>query len=435
MLICALLTGAAGELYSQNKKPGIVIPHELKEISVGETIPDILISGFLDDSLKQVRLSDLYKDKLLILNFWSTTCGGCIKEMPELKELKKQFNGRLDFLLVNCEARARVKACDSRFGLFGDGIFTTLVGDTALNILFPNAMLPHFTWINSNGKVLGITDQISLTKENIARAIDGDINMRVKKDLTQFRPDMPFHLRDSSYNARSIITGRTDGINNYDQSFAPMMSRIFITNLSLFHLYANAAFGNSLFPIMKYRVFFETKDSLKYFAPWMAPESFRKSKYKDQNDWADENAYCYELDFKRPMPEAQMRQYMIQDLNRYFNLDGRFEKRMLKCWVLKARRKTKKLAARKDERPGAFGYDDGIKIRNRSIDVFAETLGRHMFFPLIINKTNIAFPVSAEVHGLQPGMTVKAMNRQLKPLGLYLKERRHYIDVFVISEK
>jgi peroxiredoxin len=50
--------------------------------------PDFTLN---DLSGKQWKLSAL-KGKIVVLNFWFTTCGGCIDEMPELNELKKSYS-------------------------------------------------------------------------------------------------------------------------------------------------------------------------------------------------------------------------------------------------------------------------------------------------------------------------------------------------------
>lgn len=45
------------------------------------------------------RLSD-HRGKVVILNFWSITCGPCVEEMPTLIELSKMLEGRDDVELV-----------------------------------------------------------------------------------------------------------------------------------------------------------------------------------------------------------------------------------------------------------------------------------------------------------------------------------------------
>ncbi|GLR18685.1 TlpA family protein disulfide reductase [Portibacter lacus] len=58
----------------------------------------------LDDfSLLQERI-DAEKDKTIVVNFWATTCGPCIKEMPHFRELENQYKATdLKVLLVSLD--------------------------------------------------------------------------------------------------------------------------------------------------------------------------------------------------------------------------------------------------------------------------------------------------------------------------------------------
>ncbi|WP_143882937.1 TlpA family protein disulfide reductase [Chryseobacterium binzhouense] len=50
------------------------------------------------------------KDVLLVLNFWSTTCAPCVKELPDFMEINNKFSGKKNFkmLLVSLD-RAKDK--------------------------------------------------------------------------------------------------------------------------------------------------------------------------------------------------------------------------------------------------------------------------------------------------------------------------------------
>lgn len=50
------------------------------------------------------------KDVVLVLNFWSTTCAPCVKELPDFMEVNKKFKGNLKYkmLLVSLD-RAKDK--------------------------------------------------------------------------------------------------------------------------------------------------------------------------------------------------------------------------------------------------------------------------------------------------------------------------------------
>lgn len=42
---------------------------------------------------KQISLASL-RGKVVLINFWATSCPGCVKEMPQLAETYRKFHGR-----------------------------------------------------------------------------------------------------------------------------------------------------------------------------------------------------------------------------------------------------------------------------------------------------------------------------------------------------
>ena len=54
------------------------------------TAPDVSFST-IDG--KQISLGDL-KNKVVLVNFWATDCPGCIKEMPDLINIHKQYQNK-----------------------------------------------------------------------------------------------------------------------------------------------------------------------------------------------------------------------------------------------------------------------------------------------------------------------------------------------------
>lgn len=57
---------------------------------------------------KQIITTDL-KGKVVMFNFWSTTCGSCIKEIPELNALKKNYGKNVVFIAPLPESSAEAK--------------------------------------------------------------------------------------------------------------------------------------------------------------------------------------------------------------------------------------------------------------------------------------------------------------------------------------
>ena len=54
---------------------------------------------------KKVEVADkLNKKKLILVNFWATWCPPCIKEIPDLLNLKKKFERDIEIIFVSVDA-------------------------------------------------------------------------------------------------------------------------------------------------------------------------------------------------------------------------------------------------------------------------------------------------------------------------------------------
>ena len=54
---------------------------------------------------KKVEVADkLVKKKLILVNFWATWCPPCIKEIPDLLNLKKRFERDIEIIFVSVDA-------------------------------------------------------------------------------------------------------------------------------------------------------------------------------------------------------------------------------------------------------------------------------------------------------------------------------------------
>ena len=54
---------------------------------------------------KKIKVADkLIKKKLILVNFWATWCPPCIKEIPDLLNLKKRFERDIEIIFVSVDA-------------------------------------------------------------------------------------------------------------------------------------------------------------------------------------------------------------------------------------------------------------------------------------------------------------------------------------------
>lgn len=107
-----------------------------------------------DISGNQISLSD-FKGKWVILDFWGSWCGPCLKGMPELKEIYATYAGRLEIIGVDCnDTEDRWENAVSRLQLPWvqafhpeDGTVTATYSVTA----FPTKVV-----INPEGKIIKV---------------------------------------------------------------------------------------------------------------------------------------------------------------------------------------------------------------------------------------------------------------------------------------
>lgn len=100
-------------------------------------------------------------DKPMFVNFWFTSCMPCIKEIPELNELKEDFEGKADFIAITFNTKIEVeKFLEKRpinfqhitdqkqnLGAFGVRSYPmNLLLDKEGKIVFVSGMLDYSKW-------------------------------------------------------------------------------------------------------------------------------------------------------------------------------------------------------------------------------------------------------------------------------------------------
>ena len=125
-------------------KPGMPI----KE---GVQAPDF--TGELIDGTS-ITLSEL-QGKPVIINFWATWCGPCVKEMPAFERLKDDFGDKIGIIAVNCgDDAGTVKDFVEENGY----TFPVVLDEEySISMLYPTNSIPYTVVLDAEGKVAHIS--------------------------------------------------------------------------------------------------------------------------------------------------------------------------------------------------------------------------------------------------------------------------------------
>ncbi len=429
LLKCTLLLALIFLLNPIIAQPPVLspTPTPTRTLSIGDHVPDILLTNLYNTTASSVSLSS-YRGKILLLDFWATYCATCVEKMDHMEQLLKQFPKQLAVLLVSTAGRndsrrrindlfGRVKNnAGQRYAL------PVVLNDTSLSSLFPNKYLPHIVWISPDQKVLGITGSEAVTAENIQSILAGNLPpLELKEDHLGFKPLQGLFKDDNggsgnNFLFRSILTPHVMGIPSsssmaYDDS--GMVTRISHANSGLLFLLQQAHLSD----LPSGRIDF-TRAGLD-----LDPRN------KD-DQWKVNNSYCYELVIPGSSYEAAKR-VMQQDLQRYFGITARTEQAMRDCYVLTG---DSLLLGRFKTAGGKSKFDlfekNGKEMCNEPVSRVGQWLDAVLPLP-VVTELNPAFNIDL----LLPDnldLNLASLNRALQPYGLRLEPARRTVPIFFI---
>ena len=118
-------------------------------IPEGEMAPDFTLKN---DKGHDVALSSL-RGKYIVLDFWGTWCGWCIKGVPAMKEMYKKYSDRLEIVGIACGDTEDVwKECIAKNGMN----WTNLINNDNVNVpkMYSIKGFPTKIILDEKGRVL-----------------------------------------------------------------------------------------------------------------------------------------------------------------------------------------------------------------------------------------------------------------------------------------
>lgn len=405
---------------------------EVRELKVGDVVPDITFQNVLNYKSKTAQLSD-FKSDLIILDFWSVWCNACIESFVKLDQIKKKYEDKVQVLLVNPydDKHNSQEAIEQLFSKLKarTGFYPSLpipIHDTILSQIFPHRGVPHQVWIDKDMRVVAITGAYELSEENIDQIIEGnEVHLPVKNDWA-FNRKVPLLVdgncgSSGDFLFRSLFTryiggiGFSNGIRANDKG---EITGAYILNRSLWQL-VNMAYPELFKGISKNRVYLEVKQ----------PALFDDTYYSS-------NAYCYDLTVAPTKSNNfDLKKYLKEDLKRYFNVSVYKKTRKLKCYIVKS---TDRLptAQSTGQQPRIEMAAMSIKkgMYSVTLEKAIKSLQKYFDLPLIPEhkdtgkKIDVEFPENFDLSD------TPALLSFLKKIGFEIVEGEREIEVVVITD-
>lgn len=418
---------------SLKKQSTLSISDTIRNLNVGDIVPDIFIEKIINDDKSSAHTSD-YKDDLLILDFWTTGCTACIAAFPKMDSLQREFGDKIKILAVTYEAENHVKTFFKNNKYAKATMLPSVVEDKILNKWFKHWAIPHEVWIYK-GKIIALTNDEYVTAKNIRYVLDGHLpRWPIKNDFQEIDLSKPLVSKDHAGKTISYVAIMPFKEGVHDKKIistldsATRTRRNYFLNLTILQAYKILWAYVVHLPLLSAspnRLILNVKDRSKYIYD---------QALGTKEEWNRQNQFCYEsVTPDRGGDLKEQYQLMIGDLNRLLGLDARWEKRLRKCLVLTRTSTKDKIKSKGGESFSAL--DKKVKqFRNTPLVNLVYTLNNYEKNPPVFDDSGYENPVDLDLE-ISSFTDIQSVRKALQRYDLDLKEEGRELDMFVLREK
>ena len=120
----------------------------VKTLGAGDSLPPY---AYVDKNGKTVQI-DEFRGRWVLLDFWSRGCGPCIKAVPELGAVSKEFEDRLAVVSISLDRESGWKAASAEHGIFWND-WNDPKGSAGSVRVFGTTGIPTFVILNPEGSI------------------------------------------------------------------------------------------------------------------------------------------------------------------------------------------------------------------------------------------------------------------------------------------
>ncbi|MCL1669893.1 TlpA family protein disulfide reductase [Elizabethkingia ursingii] len=405
-----------------------------KSLKIGDPIPE----SFWSTPLKTVNHPQITinlsedKNKLILLDFWSTWCSACIMSLPKIEALQQKFGNKVKILPVSSQDKVTM---DKFFSSPNGKKYKSMMSayeDKKLHDFFPHAGVPFIIWIK-DGILLNSTDAGQLTEQTINEVLKGDkSSLQTIIQMDRARPLMLSEDYDRQRNVQLLnysffVKGQIPDIGaggTYRKTASGKIHGRQFTNLPLWDMYY--AIGYELFRQQDKTSFTEKRMIIEVKEP-------KQLMPIERADGSNDGANLYNYEFIIPEQKSDsLYNYMLEDLNRYSGYTVSLEKRPVKCFVLVRTSTKDKLATKGGEKRSTFPQTPSI-LRNVPLKNMVNMLnGEIPIKELFIDETGYTGNVDLEVSGVRD---IANLKKELQKYDLDLISQERQVLMMVIKDQ
>jgi hypothetical protein len=300
-----------------------------------------------------------------------------------------------------------------------------IANDSLIAKYFPHRNLSHIVWIYK-GIVRAITYSDYVNNANVSKILSGEtLHLPVKRDITNYDYEQNLLILNHSTIPAFSMPKRAyySAVTSYMNNLGPNTS---VTIDSIHHI-AHFCFVNWTIPELYFRVaglltfpksqmVLEVSDTSRYFYE-------PRPAYKEL--WDSANRYCYDAFLPTSMSEEEMKSKMTRDLDDYFGITGRIERRNMECVIIDKDFSSKRAVLSK-EKTTLTG-----KINIPTVEDM-----------LYLLNQEFGMPVQCEPAILEEGplqltslKNMAMLEDELKKYGITIRKEKREIDMFLLKEK
>lgn len=378
------------ELSKTDSLQSIPFQEFIQALKPGDRIPESFWGMPMElDNFKGKKTLYKFGDmrgRVIIFDFWSTSCKSCIENIPHLSQVQDKFPDELAIILVNSKRNrdtpGRIHAVMKRYkeqhnldiGLF------TILDDTLLTTLFPHNTIPSTAWVSPDGIYMGNTgaDEVSVKNiESVLKTGKAELSLKQVYRNAGDRNNVP-PLQDT------IGAQFISAITEYNPFYLPTYPNVIHKNGHSSYQMVNNSFSFIL--SQAYKKELDGLVSTDYvFDSKLATDI----KYKLLNTLDNRNIFSYQLYVQDSINQIEAEEYLRKAVEQRFRL--KVERKNGKVDVYQVRynanfEKTKSKGEMTILQPYPGG--DPEQYRNVPISLFLANLFYYLDKPLLFDQND-----------------------------------------------